>query len=195
MTPRIRSKQQWWWRAVAGLALAVPSAHADQPTTPVPQAAVAALNRLSGGPHPGFRANHAKGVLLTGHFAASASAASITKAAHLQSGRVVPVIVRFSNGTGVPDLPDADPNASPHGMAIRFTLPDGSSTDIVSISASSFPVAKPEEFVELLTAIAASGPNAPQPPPIAAFMAKHPKADAWAHTPRPARTLSWPWNR
>src|SRR5690606_40627187 len=53
----------------------------------------------------------------------------------------------------VPNLPDADPHARPNGMAIRFTLPDQTSTDIVSISYNGFPVATPEEFLELLTAI------------------------------------------
>ena len=51
---------------------------------------------------------------------------------------------------GVPTLPDADPNASPHGIAIRFMLPGGNNTDIVSISANSFPTATAEEFVALL---------------------------------------------
>ena len=176
-------------RQRAGIALLLTiiaaGALAEPATTPLPQAAVAALNRLSGGPHAGFRANHAKGVLLTGHFKAAPGAAALTKAAHLQPGRSVPVTVRFSNGTGVPDLPDADPNASPHGMAIRFALPGGSSTDIVAISASSFPVATPEDFVALLTAIADSGPKAPKPAPIERFMSEHPKAAAWAQTPRP----------
>jgi len=55
-------------------------------------------------------------------------------------------LVRFSDPTGVPTLRNADPNASPHGIAIRFTLADGAATDIVSISANGFPVATPEIF-------------------------------------------------
>jgi catalase len=174
----------------AGLFGAGTFAHAaDAADTPsVPQAAVTALNRISGGPHQGYRANHAKGVLLTGHFTAAKTAASLSKASHFKAGRTVPVLVRFSNGTGVPDMPDADPNASPHGMAIRFTLPDKSTTDIVSISAKSFPVARPEEFVEFLTAVADSGTSTAKPSPVEAFLAAHPKADAWVHTPRPAPT-------
>jgi catalase len=173
----------------AGLLLAhVKTLHAADAASAVsvPQSAVAALNRLAGGPHPGYRANHAKGVLLTGHFVASADAAAISKAAHFKSGQTVPVLVRFSDPTGIPDLPDADPNASPHGMAIRFTLPDHSRTDIVSISADRFPVGRPEEFVEMLTAIADSQSAKTKPTPIDAFMQKHPKALSWATTPRPA---------
>jgi catalase len=154
-------------------------------TVPVPQAAVAAFNRLSGGPHPGFRANHAKGVLLTGHFTASKDAASLSKAAHLAAGQSVPVIVRFSDAGGVPNIPDTDPNTGVHGMAIRFTLPGQSFTDIVALSASVFPVATPEEFVAMLNAIADSGAAKTHPTPIETFFQGHPRAAAWATTPRP----------
>ena len=151
---------------------------------PFPVAVVDTLNKLSGGPHAGFRANHAKGVLVTGTFTPAATAAGLSKAPHF--AKAVPVLVRFSNGTGVPTLPDADPNASPHGMAIRFQLPGGNSTDIVSISASSFPVATAEEFLGLLQAVAASGPGATKPSPIEQFLGSHPIAARWVSTPRPA---------
>ncbi len=129
--------------AVLGVVLAVSSlsaAAADpQPVdqTPLPVALVDALNKVSGGPHPGFRANHAKGVLVTGTFTPAKTAASLSKAPHF--AKAVPVLVRFSDPTGVPTLPDASPDASPHGMAIRFQLPGGNFSDIVSISANSFP--------------------------------------------------------
>ena len=50
--------------AAACLAATLPAAAADD-SKPVPQAAVEALNKLSGGPHVGGRANHAKGVLVS----------------------------------------------------------------------------------------------------------------------------------
>src|SRR5262249_10770327 len=78
-------------------------------------ALVDAFNKLSGGPHPGLRANHAKGVLVTGTFTPAKTAPTLSKAPHF--AKTVPVLVRFSDPTGVPNLPDADPNASPHGMA------------------------------------------------------------------------------
>ena len=62
-------------------------------------------------------------------------------APHFAVGKTVPGLVRLSNGTGVPALPDADPHASPHGIALRFHLPDGLNLDIVSISSDGFPVA------------------------------------------------------
>lgn len=176
--------------AVAVAAVAYPTAYAAEPVPPgakpVPQAAVEVLNKLSGGPHPGFRANHAKGVLVTGSFIPAASAASLSMAPHLTSEQPVAVLVRFSNATGIPALADGDGNASPHGIAIRFQLPDGQSTDIVSISSNGFPVGTPEEFVALLQAISLTGPVTPKPTPIEQFMGSHPIALKWATTPRPA---------
>ena len=151
---------------------------------PLPLALVEALNTLSDGIHPGYRANHAKGVLVTGNFTPAPTARGFSKAPHF--AKRVPVVVRFSDATGVPTLPDADPHASPHGMAIRFQLPGGASTDIVSISASSFPVSTPEDFLALLQAIAASGPAAAPPTPIEQFLVSHPIAAQWVTTPRPA---------
>ena len=159
---------------------------ADAPAaqqTPLPVALVDALNKLSNGPHKGFRANHAKGVMVEGTFTPSPSAASFSKAPHF--AKSVPVLVRFSDTTGVPTLPDADPNASPHGIAIRFTLPDGGFTDIVSISANSFPVATPEDFLAFLQAAAQSGPDAPKPTPVEKFLSTHPATVKFVSTPRP----------
>ena len=67
--------------AIAAAAVVHLAACAAEPASadakPVPQAAVEVLNKLAGGPHPGFRANHAKGVLVTGSFAPAATAASL----------------------------------------------------------------------------------------------------------------------
>jgi catalase len=88
----------------------------------------------------------------------------------------VPVTARFSDGTGLPDIADGDPNANPHGMAVRFHLPDGGEMDIVANSLAFFPVATGEEFLELLQAVAASGPEAKKPTPLESFLASHPAA-------------------
>jgi catalase len=166
----------------------VSSFAADAPVVeqkPLPVALVETLNKLSGGPHPGYRANHAKGVVVEGLFEPANNASSLSKAKQF-AAKSTPVIVRFSNATGVPAMPDADRHASPHGIAIRFNLPDGSTTDIVSISATSFPVATPEDFLALLQAISQSGPTAPKPTPIEKFLGTHPAAAKWVSTPRPA---------
>ncbi|HSI24449.1 MAG TPA: catalase family peroxidase [Methylotenera sp.] len=160
----------------------LPVAESDKP---VVEQIVNTLTKLSGGPHKGYRANHAKGIVVQGEFVPAASAASISKAVHLQA-KASPVTVRFSDATGLPTIPDADGNAFPKGIAIRFQLPEGAYTDIVSISTNGFPAAKPEDFLGLLNAIAASGPDAAKPTPIEKFLGSHPAALAFVQMPKPA---------
>ena len=93
--------------------------------------------------------------------------------------------VRFSNGTGLPLIPDNDPNASPRGMAIRFHLADHVHTDILGHSVDGFPARTAEEFVEFLEALRASGPDVPHPTPIERFLATHPAALEFVQTPKP----------
>jgi catalase len=151
---------------------------------PLPVALVDTMNKLAGGPYPGYRANHAKGVLVTGSFVPAKGGAALSKAPNFAAG--APVLVRFSDPTGLPTMPDASPQASPHGIAIRFDLPGGANADIVCLSANSFPVAKPEDFLAMLRAIGASGPGVAKPTPIEKFLGTHPTAARWAATPRPA---------
>lgn len=136
------------------------------------------------GVHPGMRANHPKGVVLEGTFTPAASAASVSKAAHLQKKKApIPVTVRFSAGSGQPTVPDT--NQMPRGMAVKFSLPDGSKTDLVVLSFNGFPVATAEEFRDFLLAVAASGPDAPKPTAIEKFLAAHPTAKNFVESPKP----------
>ncbi len=149
----------------------------------LPEQVVDAFNSVYG-VHPGARANHAKGVILEGTFTPSASAASVSKAAHLQKQKSpVPVTVRFSDGSGLPTVPDTD--EMPRGMAVKFALPDGSKTDMVVLSFNGFPVATAEEFRDFLLAIAASGPDAPKPTAFDKFLSAHPTAKAFVEAPKP----------
>ncbi|WP_215396766.1 catalase family peroxidase [Rheinheimera oceanensis] len=141
------------------------------------------FTELASGPHHGFRANHAKGTFLTGSFTPTAEAQQLSVAPHFQA--TVPVVVRFSTGTGVPALPDASPHARPYGMAIRFNLADGGFTDIVSISHNGFPVATPEKFLELLTLIKNAPADTAIPSALDKFMAAHPAAAAFAAASKP----------
>lgn len=136
------------------------------------------------GLHPGFRAAHAKGLLLKGTFTPAAGVTELTRAAHVQ--REVPVVVRFSNGTGLPMLPDNDPNADPRGMAIRFYLAERVHTDIVAHAFDGFPTHTGEEFLEFLKAAATSGPDVPSPKPIEVFLGSHPAALKFVQAPKPA---------
>jgi catalase len=146
------------------------------------------LDKLSGGVHPGFRPAHAKGWMYSGTFTPSPDAAKLTRAPHA-ARPFTPVTVRFSASAGIPTVADNDPKgSSPQGMAIRFHLADHVHTDIVAHSHNGFPVRTGEEFLEFLRAAAASGPGAPTPPPIVAFLAAHPKARAFVEAPKPIPT-------
>ena len=136
------------------------------------------------GLHPGFRPAHARGVMLTGTFTPSSDARSLTRAPHI-TRNPTPVTVRFSSSTGLPQIPDNDPNANPRGLAIRFHLAEHEHTDIVSHSTDGFPTRTGQEFLEFLRAAASSDPSKPSPSPIEVFLGSHPKALAFVQTPKP----------
>ncbi len=102
-------------------------------------------------PRPEVRLNQARGVLLQGRFIAANAAARLTTAVHMQ-GNAVPVPVRFSSSTGMPDVAENDARTNPRGLAMRFFLPDGSKTDLVCHSIDGFPARSPEEFLRFLQA-------------------------------------------
>lgn len=129
------------------------------------------------GVHPGFRAAHAKGIMLSGTFIPAPEAASLTRAPHITRGSV-PVTVRFSNGTGLPLIPDNSPDANPRGFAVRFHLADHIHTDIVSHSTDGFPTRTGQEFLDFLRAVTAGDPSA--------FLASHPAALAFVQAPKPS---------
>jgi catalase len=136
------------------------------------------------GKHPGFRLTHAKGIVCEGIFEPAAGAAELSRAAHF-SGKPVPVIVRFSNSTGIPQIPDGDPNSNPKGMAIRFKLPAGGITDIVANGQNGFPAGTPSDFVGFLGSLLATGADSPKPTPLEKFLATHPDTMRFLATPNP----------
>ncbi|MDB6140615.1 MAG: Catalase related subgroup protein [Verrucomicrobiaceae bacterium] len=127
------------------------------------------------GHQPGHRPVHAKGIICEGTFAPSKEAAALSMAPHLQK-MTVPVIVRFSEGSPDPAIPDNSPDAGPRGMAIQFKLPDGGRTDIVAMSHHGFVVATGEEFLALQRAVVATDPAKPHPWPVEQFVGSHPLA-------------------
>jgi catalase len=159
------------------------SAFAQNDSNVTPAQLVDALNAVFG-KQTDNRAVHAKGVVLEGKFTPSPDAASLSKAPHLQSTSV-PVTVRFSDFAGVPTIPDTDPNATPRGLAVKFHLPDGTDTDLVTHSYNGFPTATAAEFRDLLLAIAAR-PDAPKPTPLEKFFATHPIAKTFLTSEKPA---------
>jgi len=140
------------------------------------------------GKHPGFRPAHAKGLLLPGTFTPATTAASLSSAPHLKNPST-PITVRFSSSTGIPVIPDTDPNGDPRGLAIRFHLPEKDGrrqhTDIVAHSVPAFPTRTGAEFLEFLQAIAASGASTEKPSPVEKFLGGHPTALAFVKIPKP----------
>src|SRR6266481_5850867 len=153
------------------LLLASAAAVADNP--PLPTQIVDLANKVDG-VHPGFRAFHAKGVVVEGSFKASPEAARLSRAT-LFNGSSIPVSARFSDGSGMPTVPDGSP-AMPRGIAIKYHLPGGTDTDMVTNSFKFFPVGTGEDFRDLLQAIVASPPDAPKPTKLEQFFASHPNA-------------------
>jgi catalase len=141
----------------------------------MPEQIADAMVQLNGGVHTGYRFAHAKGLVLTGTFVPAPGARKLSRAAHL-AGPAVPVTVRLSDGTGVPQINDDNANASPRGMAIRFALPHGGFTDIVANSHNGFFVGTAEDFLAFLKAIAGTTPTSPHPSPIEQFLGSHPRA-------------------
>jgi catalase len=137
------------------------------------------------GVHPGARANHAKGAVFEGTFTPAQGADALSSAVFLK-GAATPLTIRFSNSGGLPTVPDTDPSTGGvRGMAIKFRLPDGGEVDMVCISMNGFPVATGEDFLALLKAVGASGPDVLKPTPIEKFLSTHPAALAFVTTPRP----------
>jgi catalase len=128
------------------------------------------------GTHPGFRVNHAKGVVAEGSFVATSGASALSRAV-LFNGSKIPVTVRFSNDGGFPTVPDGAPG-NPKGMAVKFHLPGGGEVNMVMLAIKFFPVATGEEFRDLLVAISESPAGAPKPTKLDQFTASHPKFPA-----------------
>jgi catalase len=144
-----------------------------------PEQAIDTVNEAFGR-HPGHRAVHAAGALLTGTFVASPGASGLSRAGHL-TGETIPATFRFSNASGDPEEPDGKPDS--RGLGIKLYLPDGSRTDIVAVTSPLFPVATPEAFIEFVKA-----QSAPWKLPL--FLATHRRA--LALLPKLAPTLQPP---
>jgi catalase len=152
-----------------------PCVAAQAPAKTLPEQIADVMVQLAGGIHPGLRFTHTKGLVTSGTFTPAPTAKAISRAAHLQSA-AVPVVVRFSDGSGLPAIADNHDAASPHGMAVRFMLPGGAYTDIVSNSHNGFFVGTGEDFLTLLKAILNTTATSPHPSPIESFLGTHPAA-------------------
>jgi catalase len=140
------------------------------------------LGKLKGafGTPPGYRPAHAKGILVSGKFVPTKEAASLSKAPHF-SAPSTPVTARFSDSTGIPQIPDNDANSNPKGLAVRFNLPEKDGrrvhTDIVAHSTPFFPAQTGAEFGEFLSALGGGT--------VQEFLGSHPGTLAFVTAPKP----------
>ena len=122
---------------------------------------------------------HAKGVLLRGTFAPTKEAAELSRAQHFTETET-PVLARFSSSTGIPKLPDTDPNGNPRGFAVRFQLaetPRRIHTDIVAHSVPLFPAATIDEALAFFQSVADGS--------VGSYVASHPAALEFAQALKP----------
>ncbi|GAB6927857.1 catalase family peroxidase [Paenibacillus sp. JCM 10914] len=105
-----------------------------------------------GGLHPGSRRAHAKGICCSASFRPSGQGARYTAAPHLQKQAVdLPAIVRFSGVSPDPTL--ADLLSPAKGMAVQFSLPSGSVTNLVGATIPVFLARTPESFLDIIQAV------------------------------------------
>jgi catalase len=92
----------------------------------------------------GTRPVHTIGIGVDGYFEASDVARNYCIAEHFGGSRV-PVLVRFSNGSGSPVQHDGRSDA--RGMATRFFLKEGAATDLIAMTLGEFFVPTVDDFL------------------------------------------------
>jgi catalase len=99
---------------------------------------------------PNLRPVHTRGVLMTGKFTTTGKAGPHAPA-HLRGSQKLEVIARFSSCDASADADDR--RMKPRGLAVRFFLPDGRSTDLLGMSVDRFPVTTRDGFVSASKAL------------------------------------------
>ena len=174
---RLRCK----WLIAAGAILAsVSAAFAADPVLPVPtgEQMVEAFHSAFGNRR--VRATHAKGIMAVGSYVPSPDAAKISKASVFAGNSTL--LLRFSDFTGIPDIPDTAGPSNPRGLAIKFIGSNGPVMDIVAHNFNGFPTATAAEFRQLLLTLSSSGADAPKPTPLDRFLESHPTAKTFLTT-------------
>ena len=120
---------------------------------------------------PGFRRAHGRGVAFRGHFTATSELTALTVAEHMQ-GEQIPVTVRLSNGDGNPYAKDRN---AVLGLAVRFALPSGDTSEWAALNLKDFPARVPDDFAGLAGAQKKNKKGKPNPLRLAFFVATHPQ--------------------
>jgi catalase len=105
---------------------------------------------------PGLRPVHTLGIFASGTFTPSGDAAGEAPP-HLQGSQPVSVVARFSNGNPRTDRNDRRRDA--RGLAVRFTLSDGATTDIVAMNTDRFLAGDREAFLAVSKALSSHWPR------------------------------------
>ena len=83
--------------------------------------------------------------------------------------------MRFSNGSGDPTVPDGVRDG--RGMAVKFYLPDGKTTDIVALSLPAFLARTPEDLLAFNDARRADpATGQPDVAKVGAYLGEHPES-------------------
>ena len=163
-----------WLIAASVMLASAPAAFAADPVLPVPtgEQMVEAFHSAFGNRR--VRATHAKGIMAVGSYSPSPDAAKISKANVFTANGTL--LLRFSDFTGIPDIPDTAGPSNPRGLAIKFIGSSGPLMDVVTHNFNGFPTATAAEFRQLLLTLSASGADAPKPTPLDNFLESHPVA-------------------
>lgn len=166
--------------AISVLVLAHQAANSADPGSPVPsgEKMVEAFHSAFGNRH--VRATHAKGIMAVGSYSPTPDAAKLSKASVFAADSTL--LLRFSDFTGIPDIPDTAGPSNPRGLAIKFIGSSGPSMDVVTHNFNGFPTANAAEFRQLLLTLSASGADAPKPSPLDRFLEDHPVAKTFLTT-------------
>lgn len=162
---------------LAATAALIGASRADERS--ISEQLVAEFDKMFRGPHPGARAIRAKGVVCRGTFTPDPAAEALSAALHFHGGPY-PVIVRFSDFSGIPSQADGEPCTNPVGIAIKFLLPGGIDTDLLGHAYDGFPAGTAEEFLGYLQAVG-SGDAAQRD----VFLARHAAARRFFDAPKP----------
>ena len=183
------------WLLIAGAVVVAGGAFAYvggwlTPHRLTPARLVDALQRNSGGVHPGYRRNHAKGVCVAGYFEGNGNASAYSVAPVFAVGRT-PVVGRLAIPGGNPYVPDG--SVPIRSLALRFDLPNGQQWRTGMNSMPVFPVATPQAFyAQQVASRPDPATGKPDPARLAAFFAAHPETAAfraWARTARPSASF------
>jgi catalase len=136
-----------------------------------------AMEASAGGPHPGFRRAHAKGICIAGSFIGAAPGRAISRAA-VFDGAAIPVTGRLAEAA--PDPFAKDSTEAVRSMALRLQPPGSPEWRMAINDTPGLHVSTPQAFYDN---VVASTPDPatgkPDPVKMQAFLAAHPETVAF----------------